>query len=92
MTCAAMSYIVVNKKFNLAHEFSRLLCLAIPKPFQKLYNSHIIIMYYINKVPESPEWRLNKLLHSSTYNRRESCMEHGLEPRPWLVRLFLGEW
>lgn len=83
-----MSYIVVNKKFNL----STLLCLAVPKPFQKLYNFHIIITCYINGVPESPEWRLNKLLHSSMHNRSESCREHWMEWRPWLVHLLLGEW
>lgn len=47
-----MSDIVVNKKFNLAHEFSTLLCLAVPTPFQKRCNFHIIVTYSVNGVSE----------------------------------------
>lgn len=45
----------------------------------------IVIMHYVNGVPESPEQRLNELLHSSVYNKSESCLEHWLERRPWLT-------
>lgn len=72
-----MSYIIVNEKSNLAHEFSTFSCLAVPKPFQKLYNFHIIIRYYITGVPDFIEWALNKVDCISVCNRSEPCME------PW---------
>lgn len=57
-----MSYIIVNEKSSLAHEFSTFSCLAVPKPFQKLCNFHMIVMYYITGVSDCIEWALNKLI------------------------------
>lgn len=86
-----MSYIIVNEKSNLAHEFSTFSGLAVPKPFQKVFNFHITIMYYITGAPDFIEWALNKMICSSVYKRSEPCMEPWLEGRLWLVHPFWGE-
>lgn len=86
-----MSYIIVSENSNLAHEFSTFSCLAVPKPFQKLYNFYIIVMYYITGVPDFIGWALNKVICTFVYNRSEPCTEPWLEGRLWLVHPFLGE-
>lgn len=84
MSCTAVSNTVVNRKFNLALQFSALWCLSVPKSFQKLYNSRIIIMYYISGVSEMPEWRLNKVLCALMYNS-ESCVGYLILHDDWIT-------